>query len=702
VIRCRPTWFALALALCFVSTGRAGEAATPGGTVLSNSAEAAYTDESGHAFATISNTVTVTVAAVGSLLVTPKENGCNPQSDGFSLGAPLVRSFTITNTSNISDAYTIQAAAASAGTLTGIAFIGPAGPIPVTLGSTVSPTIAPGGTIQVQFTVSTSGMAPGTDVELSVQARTTVQGTANGLQSDTGEQCAIAIAGAQFGGPGGAASAILKLVDNVALIQSAPSAVVHYSIAFENYGGTPAIQAVLSDPLPAGVSADPTSVELNGTALPKGSVTLSGQNLSAALGTIATGSVQTLTFNATVANNASPSATLINVATLTAQNAAAAHSTPAVVILGSADIVFDGTSGTGAPVSGATLTLTAPASHQPILPSVITGSDGTYFFTFAKGTLAQPVTYDLTIAAPGFLNRRIQLQLTPDPTGTVFALDESALDAQYLALPGGFTLAPGPVHYPALQGFFGNLPLFPQHSISVNKSADVAAASLGDRVVFTIDFANTSPDALGATTVVDTLPPGLAYVPGTARLDGLAVEPARSGRQLTWSLSALNKAHVLVYATVVAPGTSPGASVTNVVKVSALAQNDPQPLTAQADASVQIIGGALDGRVTITGRVYLDRAQIGRFAKGDWGISGVRIYLEDGESVVTDEAGRYTFPSARPAMHVLRLDETSLPKNVRAYPVRAYNDERSTERLVHGVFDAYTLQDINFAVRPAQ
>jgi len=53
-------------------------------------------------------------------------------------------------------------------------------------------------------------------------------------------------------------------------------------------------------------------------------------------------------------------------------------------------------------------------------------------------------------------------------------------------------------------------------------------------------------------------------------------------------------------------------------------------------------------------------------------------------------------------MHVLRLDESTLPPTVRAYASRAFDNERSTERLVHGVFDAYTLQDINFAVRPAQ
>jgi len=43
-----------------------------------------------------------------------------------------------------------------------------------------------------------------------------------------------------------------------------------------------------------------------------------------------------------------------------------------------------------------------------------------------------------------------------------------------------------------------------------------------------------------------------------------------------------------------------------------------------------------------TGRVYLDTAGTGTFQPGDAGIGGVRIYMEDGESVQTDPHGRYT------------------------------------------------------------
>ena len=43
------------------------------------------------------------------------------------------------------------------------------------------------------------------------------------------------------------------------------------------------------------------------------------------------------------------------------------------------------------------------------------------------------------------------------------------------------------------------------------------------------------------------------------------------------------------------------------------------------------------------------------------GIPGVRVYLEDGTSVVTDVEGKYTFFGISPRLHVVKVDEPTLP-----------------------------------------
>jgi hypothetical protein len=102
----------------------------------------------------------------------------------------------------------------------------------------------------------------------------------------------------------------------------------------------------------------------------------------------------------------------------------------------------------------------------------------------------------------------------------------------------------------------------------------------------------------------------------------------------------------------------------------------------------------------VTGRVFYDLRQTGDFQPGDAGIGGVRIYLEDGESVVTDSTGRYDFPGVGPGMHDLRLDTASLPPGAKPYDDRslAWDDQRSIRRLVHGVFDGGVIENIDFAL----
>ena len=120
-------------------------------------------------------------------------------------------------------------------------------------------------------------------------------------------------------------------------------------------------------------------------------------------------------------------------------------------------------------------------------------------------------------------------------------------------------------------------------------------------------------------------------------------------------------------------------------------------MSAEAQASIAIIAGPLTDRITITGRVILDNPNHG-WSGITGGVPGVRIYMEDGTSVLTDSDGRFTFPDVRPGIHVLRLDTATLPRGVHAFDDRRYDSPRSTIRLVHGLMDTKLIQDVNFVV----
>ncbi|MBN2059383.1 MAG: hypothetical protein JW882_03105, partial [Deltaproteobacteria bacterium] len=76
--------------------------------------------------------------------------------------------------------------------------------------------------------------------------------------------------------------------------------------------------------------------------------------------------------------------------------------------------------------------------------------------------------------------------------------------------------------------------------------------------------------------------------------------------------------------------------------------------------------GVFTDKGTIIGRVFIDSG--GGQAKKDTGLPNVVLYLEDGTRVITDKSGRFSIAGVIPGTHVLRLDETSLPKGLMPKP----------------------------------
>jgi len=723
----------LVMGCAVFGTAQSAGAGVVGGTTISNVATATYASTSGTTFMSASNTVSTVVAAVGAITVSPKETAANPALDSFPAGSVVTRTFTIANSSNITDAYTITSLTATAGKITSIAYVQPAGNIPVTLGSTVSPVIAPGGTIQVLVTLSTTGISIGTQIAIELTARTTVTTTANGLQTDTGKVWGVAAVGPQLAGPVGGTTPIEKYVQDSVAADAAPGSTVTYSIQFQNDGGAPATNTVLTDAVPTGVAAQLSTVSINGI-LAGAKATLTGQNLVVQLGTVTPGMKENITFSGVVSAQMVDGTTLVNVANVTADGVNATATQPAVVLVGFSNIVYDGYDGQKHPIGGANVSLVDDKTQVPIpLPTIapgtvpiggsgvnlansdpmVTGPDGVYAFYFTSAQLSPQSSssstrqikalsgVDLIVTAPNYTTRRIGVTVSASSTSSL--LYDATLvskDGMPLAKAGAFTLVETGVTLDNVFGILGNIPMFYPHPITITKTADQTAVSAGDRVVFTLNYQNTGHIAVNTTQIVDTLPDGLAYAAGSARVDGQHVEPVVNGRTLTWTFPSLDaNAHTIVYATVVIPGVVANTILTNTVVLKAMPGNSTVPVTARAQAQLTVVNGALTEELIITGRVYADPYGSGHFHKGDTGVAGVRIYLEDGTSVQTDPKGRFSFPSVKPGMHALRLDPTTLPKTYKLFDERG-DDDRASQRLVHGIMDAYIIQDVNFAVAP--
>ena len=82
-----------------------------------------------------------------------------------------------------------------------------------------------------------------------------------------------------------------------------------------------------------------------------------------------------------------------------------------------------------------------------------------------------------------------------------------------------------------------------------------------------------------------------------------------------------------------------------------------------ATATVTVQDQFLSSTTFLAGRVVA-----GSCGDGGEGVAGVRIYLEDGSYVLTDENGRYHFEGLRPGSHVVQLDLDSLPEQYQVIP----------------------------------
>ncbi|MEJ2039925.1 MAG: OmpA family protein, partial [Desulfosarcinaceae bacterium] len=331
-------------------------------------------------------------------------------------------------------------------------------------------------------------------------------------------------------------------------------------------------------------------------------------------------------------------------------------------------LVFD--SASGQPVNGAGITLVDHATGQPATvygddgvsafpASITTGGtftdssgkvyafgDGYYRFPFVA-----PGTYRLETVAPAGYNA---------PSSVATPVLQSLPGAPFaIAEPGSrgepFLLNPGPA-------IRIDIPVDPGgHGLWVNKTVNRDTASVGDFIKYTVTVENSSGGATSGVRVEDRLPPGVRYRRGSARLNGEPLadpQISSNGRSLRFNAGDMEDGGSLQisYVTEIAAGARPGVARNSAGAVSATGLS-----SNMAVAEVNIKEDLFRSDNFIVGRVIADNCGDEPTGQPD-GVAGVRIYLEDGTYVVTDEKGMYHFEAVSSGTHVVQLDLETLPE----------------------------------------
>lgn len=214
-------------------------------------------------------------------------------------------------------------------------------------------------------------------------------------------------------------------------------------------------------------------------------------------------------------------------------------------------------------------------------------------------------------------------------------------------------------------------------SLVVTKESETKSAELGDYVNYTINVTNNGNSTAYDVQLKDALPRGFDMVASSVRIDenktgnGVDINQAQTtefkadGKYQVLSLGNMaNGASKKITYRVLIGASSLGGDGTN--RATAVASNEQgQSLVSrEAQWQIEVERGVMNTDGIIIGKVYHDinRDGIQQKEDGELGVAGVRIYMENGNFIVTDPEGKYNFYGVSAKTHVLKVDRTTIPR----------------------------------------
>jgi uncharacterized repeat protein (TIGR01451 family)/fimbrial isopeptide formation D2 family protein len=370
-------------------------------------------------------------------------------------------------------------------------------------------------------------------------------------------------------------------------------------------------------------------------------------------------------------------------------------------------VVYDSVMRT--PIAGATLTmlratngspLSAACFDDPAQQGQVTLASGFYKFDLNYGDPSCPAgaDYRIAVVAPNGDANAWPSRIIPPENGDdtdaypVPACPDDAVPATEHCEAQPSALAPaadipartiGTRYYLHVMLANGSMPqdsqIFNNHipvdppldaAVAITKTSPMVNVTRAALVPYTITVRNTLAADLQGISIVDTMPPGFKYVEGSARFDGVPMEPVSNGRQLTWEGIALqiNEQYELKLLLIVGAGVAEGEFVNTAQVVDAVSGSG---LSGIATATVRVVPDPAFDCTDIIGKVFDDANLNGHQDGGEQGLAGVRIVSARGLIATTDAHGRFHITCAavpdrdRGSNFILKLDERSLPSGYR-------------------------------------
>jgi uncharacterized repeat protein (TIGR01451 family) len=411
-----------------------------------------------------------------------------------------------------------------------------------------------------------------------------------------------------------------------------------------------------------------------------------------------------------VNNTATATTSALPIATVAAADASASYAAP-IRLVDPQGVVYDDVLRT--PIPGATVTLTRDASCSVNMAtqwttglaggfssssatsvSTITGADGRYQFLLIPP--AADCNYTITITPPAGYYSSTLITANPALTTPTFAsgiaynVPTAAQGGLGVITPFGAPGQPGVTPAPSTSTVFhwtfnafganstdvfnNNLPLSSPKagSLTIQKSSSKSIAEVGDTVVYTLKVSNRNPSALNNVLIKDILPAGFTMVSGT--LFGATLESGSTASNLTFKIATIPaKGSVdVTYRVLLGVGSMEGTGTNSAYAQTSgvacytntlIALNTGSVLCSNiAKATVKVTAGVFTPQACVIGKVFADCNKNGIQDNEEIGIPGVKLYMLDGTSIITDVEGKYSICDLKPQTGVLAVDRSTMPR----------------------------------------
>ena len=315
------------------------------------------------------------------------------------------------------------------------------------------------------------------------------------------------------------------------------------------------------------------------------------------------------------------------------------------------------------------------------------GADGFYQFLFAPAAPAS-CNFGLTVTPPaGYSFTSTAIPPTAGPLVPPGAAGSTYLVQPQAAAPVG-AVGPATSYFLLLTSGSGGANVIHNHipldpalptAISLAKTGDKAVAEVGDSVRYTLTVRVSAGAAPRQTTVVDRLPAGFTYIRGTAMVGDVSIaDPAGGlGPTLAFNLGPMpaSKQLVLRYRVRVGVGAQQGDGI-NRARGQACAvpagcvdaSFNPLPgaaATNEAVFRVRVGGGVFTTEACVVGKIFVDCNGNHVQDPEELGVPGVRLFMQDGTTLISDSEGKYSVCGVPPRSAVLKVDTLTLPRGSR-------------------------------------